>query len=171
MTEGLRTPAPSVWAMPCSHPKAARAAGSWLFTQTKHADDPAYKTPKCDPVGGGQVPVRGMFMLMLAFAILVGPANYFFCARKNKRIWMLWTSPALSALFIGVVFAYALLSDGIRPWGRSVVVTLLDEKSHMAATLGTTAWYAPMGAGSGLQFCAVRGGAHGGQGNQPIRLP
>ncbi len=131
---------------------AETSAGVFAGSAAKRADRPAVKTPDCPAVASGQVPVRGMFMLMLVFAIAVGPVNYILCAVKNRRIWMLWTSPAIAAVFIAAVFAYALLSDGIRPWGRSVVVTWLDEKDHYAVTLGTTAWYAPMLPSKGLTF-------------------
>ncbi len=140
---------------------AEPAAGMFAGSEAKRGDRPAAQTPDCPPVASGQVPVRGMFMLMLVFAIVVGPANYALCALKNKRIWMLWTSPAIAGVFIAAVFAYALFSDGIRPWGRSAVVTLLDEKAHSAVTLGTTAWYAPMLPSKGLTFGStteVRGG-------------
>lgn len=131
---------------------AERPAGASAFMETGRADSPAKKTPECAAAATGEVPVRGMFLLMLAFAVLVGPVNYLVCAKKNKRIWMLWTSPAIAGVFIAAVFAYALISDGIRPWGRTVAVTLLDEKSHSAVTLGTTAWYAPMLPSEGLRF-------------------
>lgn len=131
---------------------AEREAGHFAWLRAKEGDGPAVKTPECAPVASGQVAVRGMFLLMLVFAVVVGPVNYVFCARGNRRIWMLWTSPVIAGLFIAAVFAYALFSDGIRPWGRSAVVTLLDEKTHSAVTLGTTAWYAPMLPSEGLRF-------------------
>ncbi len=133
----------------------ARHAAADMFEQTKRAEQPAESTPECKPIEGGQIPVRGMFILMVVFAVAVGPANYFWCARCNRRIWILWTSPALAALFIAAVFAYALLSDGVRPWGQSAVVTLLDEKAHKSVTLGTTAWYAPILPGDGLSFSSM----------------
>jgi len=47
-------------------------------------------------VGSLTMPVRGLFVLVLFFAIVIGPVNLLLLSRKNMRIWILWTAPMLS---------------------------------------------------------------------------
>jgi hypothetical protein len=98
------------------------------------------------------VPVRGMFILMLAFAITIGPVNIIFLSRKRKRIWMLWTIPAISALTCLAVFAYSLISEGLTAHVRTEGITILDEASRTATTIGMTAFYSALTPGEGLHF-------------------
>ena len=98
------------------------------------------------------VPVGGITIIMLLFIVAVGPANIFLLARKNRRIWMLWTIPAISLVTCGVVFIYSLFSEGITPRIRMESVTLLDHTSKRATTLGRLAYYCPLTPSGGLQF-------------------
>ena len=98
------------------------------------------------------VPVGGITLIMLLFIVAVGPANIFLLARKNRRIWMLWTVPAISLATCGVVFVYSLFSEGITPRVRMESVTLLDHASKRATTLGRLAFYCPLTPSGGLSF-------------------
>jgi hypothetical protein len=102
-----------------------------------------------DEVG---VPVRGLFVLMVLFCIGIGPVNLWILGRKDRRIWMLWTVPAISLLTCLAVFGYMLISEGWHGHLRTESVTLLDETSHRATTFGWTAFYAPLTPGDGLHF-------------------
>jgi hypothetical protein len=99
-----------------------------------------------------QIPVRGLFVLMLAFSILIGPVNLWFLARRNRRMWLLWTVPGISLLTCLLVFGYMVASEG---WGghlRTEGLTLLDETTHRATSIGWTGFYAPLTPGDGLHF-------------------
>lgn len=98
------------------------------------------------------IPVRGVALIMLAFIIVVGPLNIFLLARKNRRIWMLWTVPLISFTTCGVVFLYSIFNEGITPTVRMEGVTLLDHTSHRATTLGRLAYYCPLTPSGGLRF-------------------
>ena len=65
-----------------------------------------------DDVG---VPLRGMFVLMVLFAVVVGPVSMIVLGRKNRRIWLLWTVPTLSVLCSLAVVGTLLFSHGGRP--------------------------------------------------------
>ncbi len=100
------------------------------------------------------VPVRGLMLLIIAFAVLIGPVNLWLLGRKRKRMWLLWTVPAISLLFSGAVWVYASFSEG---WGareRTEGITLLDERKLTATTLGVTAYYSTLTPGDGLRFDA-----------------
>ncbi len=99
-----------------------------------------------------RIPVRGIVFIMLAFILLVGPVNIFFCARANRRTAMLWTIPLISLVTCAIVFAYSLMSEGITASSRTEAVTILDQAAHRATTLARQAFYAPLTPGDGLRY-------------------
>jgi hypothetical protein len=99
-----------------------------------------------------QIPTRGIVIIMLAFVILIGPVNIIYLNRIKRRTWMLWTIPAISFATTLLVFAYSLLREGITPDTRIGGLTLLDQTSHRAATIGGTAFYCPLTPSAGLHF-------------------
>jgi hypothetical protein len=105
--------------------------------------------PVVDDLG---VPVRGLFALLILFGVAIGPVNLALLSRKNKRIWLLWTVPVLSAFFCLVVMGYMLAAEGWQGHARVGGFTLLDEGARRATTLGKTAFYSPMTPGDGLRF-------------------
>lgn len=98
------------------------------------------------------IPVRGVAFIMLLFIVLVGPLNIWLLARRNRRIWLLWTIPAISLVTCGIVFAYSLFSEGITPSVRVEGVTLLDHAARRATTLGRLGYYSPLTPAGGLRF-------------------
>jgi hypothetical protein len=105
--------------------------------------------PVADNVG---VPVRGLFLMMLLFVVLIGPVNLFVLARKKKKMWLYWTAPLISLVTCLAVSAYSILSEGWYGRARTQAFTILDEGSHRASTIGWTAFYTPLAPGDGLHF-------------------
>lgn len=99
-----------------------------------------------------QIPVRGIVFIMLAFILVVGPLNIFFCARANRRTAMLWTIPLISFITCAIVFGYSLASEGITPSLRTEAITVLDQAAHRATTLARQAFYTPLTPGGGLRY-------------------
>ncbi|HEY5232312.1 MAG TPA: hypothetical protein VIK35_02095 [Verrucomicrobiae bacterium] len=99
-----------------------------------------------------KIPVRGIVIIMLAFVIIIGPVNIIYLNRRKRRTWMLWTIPAISFATTLFVFAYSLLREGITPDTRIAGLTVIDQTSHRAATIGGTAFYCPLTPGGGLHF-------------------
>lgn len=99
-----------------------------------------------------RIPVRGIVFIMLAFILIVGPLNLFFCARANRRIAMLWTIPLISFVTCAIVFGYTLMSEGITPTTRTEAVTFLDQAAHRATTLARQAFYTPLTPGDGFRY-------------------
>ncbi|MGH9834987.1 MAG: hypothetical protein ACRD9Y_18355, partial [Blastocatellia bacterium] len=97
-------------------------------------------------------PVRGLFLLMLLFVVVIGPVNYLLLARRKKKLWLWWTVPAISLAASLGVFGYAILAEGWRGYARTEVMTVLDENAHRATTVGLTAFYAPLTPSDGLRF-------------------
>lgn len=98
------------------------------------------------------VPVGGLFVVMLAFVILIGPVNLLFLGRIKRRLWMFWTVPLVSFVTCATVFGYMILAEGWAGHLRTTSLTILDEASHRAATVGWTAFYSPLTPRGGLHF-------------------
>ncbi|MEM6854983.1 MAG: hypothetical protein AAF593_11305, partial [Planctomycetota bacterium] len=97
-----------------------------------------------------QVPARGLLGMMLLFTLLIGPVNVMLLSWLKRRMWLLWTIPAIAFVFAGAVLAYSILSEGVRPRAKTVAVTLLDQTTRQAVTRGFTGYYAPLTPGDGL---------------------
>ena len=65
---------------------------------------------------------------------------------------MLWTIPAISLATTLLVFAYSLLREGITPDTRIAGLTVLDQSTHRAATIGAEGFYCPLTPSGGLTF-------------------
>ena len=98
------------------------------------------------------IPVRPLFLLMLLFAVAIGPANLIVLSHKKRRIWMLWTTPVISLLTCLAVFAYATFAEGWKRHVRTEGLTILDERARRATTIGWTAFYSALTPGEGLHF-------------------
>lgn len=98
------------------------------------------------------IPVRSLFVLMLTFVIVIGPVNLIWLARRRKKIWMLWTVPAIALLTCLTVTGFAFFGDGVSAISRVETLTILDESSRRGATIGWTAFYAPITPSEGLRF-------------------
>lgn len=98
------------------------------------------------------IPVRGLLLIILIFAILMGPINLFILARKKRQIWLLWTVPVLSLTASIIIFGYATLAEGWKGSSRTLSLTILDENENLASTVGITAFYCPLTPREGLHF-------------------
>jgi hypothetical protein len=105
--------------------------------------------PVIDDLG---IPIKGLFVLMFLFTLAIGPINLLVLTRLKRRIWLLWTTPAISLCTCLAVFGYMLLSEGWHGQLRSETLTLLDESTHRATTIGWTGVYSPLTPGDGLHF-------------------
>lgn len=110
------------------------------------------------------VPMRGLFALVLVFALLVGPINLWWVNRRKRRLWLLWTVPLLSLVACLLVVSVAIFGEGIRQKSRSFGLTVLDQAAQRATTLAWSGYYSSL-ATDGLRFSrhtevAVLGGGN-----------
>ena len=98
------------------------------------------------------IPVRGLFLLMLVFAIVIGPVNLIVLSRKKRRIWMLWTIPVISLMTCLTVFLYATFAEGWNRYIRTEGLTILDQRINRATSIGWAAFYSALTPGDGLHF-------------------
>lgn len=118
-------------------------------TKTASAIEANTTFPVVDHFG---VPVGGMFIVMVLFCIVIGPVNLVVLSHYKRRLWMLWTVPAISLVTCFAVFGYMLAVEGWQADQRTEGVTVLDEAAHRATTLGWTAFYATLTPSEGLHY-------------------
>jgi hypothetical protein len=108
----------------------------------------------CLPIPGIKgSPVRSYLVILIAFSVLIGPANYLWLRRKRRQILIVLTTPLIAAIFILLLSGYAFFGEGLGITGRAESLTLLDQKTNHAATGATVSMYAfGMTPGKGLQF-------------------
>lgn len=103
-------------------------------------------------VEGLAIPVRGLFIAMLVFVVAIGPVNIAWLTRSRRRIWLLWTVPVCSFVTCAALVGYMLLTEGWHGHVRAEGITVLDESSQRAATVGWMGFYCPTTPGGGLHF-------------------
>src|SRR5262249_49818249 len=107
--------------------------------------------PPVDDLG---VPVRGLFAMMCLFAAVIGPGNVWVLSKWNRRIWLLWTVPAVALPTCACVFGYMVLAEGWQGHANVTALTVLDETQKRATTVGRASFYAPLTPSDGLRFDA-----------------
>jgi hypothetical protein len=127
---------------------------SWLQTEMPwpqiHA--PVSANTLFPVVDSLEVPVRGLFLVMLFFGLTIGPGNLYVLSRAKRRLWMLWTVPAVSLATCTAIFAYMISTEGLQGHVRTEGLTILDETNQRATSVGWTAFYSPLTPGDGLHF-------------------
>ena len=98
------------------------------------------RKPDLSPVPGTkQVPVYGFVGIAVLFALVVGPLNFWWCARRGRRYLILITTPLLSIGASVLLLGYGLLADGFTLRRSAVQVLTLDQASgRVSAWTGMT---------------------------------
>lgn len=92
----------------------------------------------------GRAPVAVFLLLIILFAVAIGPGN-FALARRFGRHMMLVTTPLLAMTTCGGIATFGAFSDGLfTVHAASSGVTLLDSEAHEATTVGVTGFYASL---------------------------
>jgi hypothetical protein len=99
------------------------------------------------------VPARAYLGILLLFAVVIGPLNYWLLRRRGRQVLVVLTAPLISAAFIAVLAGYAVAGQGFRVLGRAVTVTMIDQVTRQAVTRATVSLYAPgLTQSGGLRF-------------------
>jgi hypothetical protein len=129
-------------------------AESWGQTAKPLTEERSVTTANGDfpVVENVSTPVRGLFVVMLLFAVTIGPVNLYVLARTKRKIWMLWTVPAIALITSLAVLGYVYLREGWTGHERAEGLTILDELAGRATTVGWVGFYSPITPGDGLHF-------------------
>ncbi|MEO0512533.1 MAG: hypothetical protein AAF108_06505 [Planctomycetota bacterium] len=106
---------------------------------------------------GVTLPGRSLLVMLTLFAVGVGPVSLLVLRKYRRRTLLFVTAPLAAGVFSVTVFAYGLLSDGIRPRAMSRSVWLLDQGSREAVGLSHRAVYAPLSPRGGIRFGSSTG--------------
>ena len=83
--------------------------------------------------GTGSVPVGGFVTIAVLFAVLVGPVNLWWCARRGRRALLLVTTPLLSVIASVLLLGYGLIADGLALRRVAEQLVVLDPQHDRAA--------------------------------------
>jgi hypothetical protein len=98
------------------------------------------------------VPVYGFMVLITAFAVLIGPVNYFYLKRKRLLWLLLVTVPATALVTSVLLVGYSVAAHGFGIRSRIRSLTVLDQKSQQAVTVARLALFAGVAPSRGMQF-------------------
>ncbi len=98
------------------------------------------------------VPVYGFMVLITAFAVLIGPVNYFYLRRKRLLWLLLVTVPAMALVTSALLVGYSVAAHGFSIRSRIRSLTVLDQKSHSAVTVARLALFAGVAPARGMEF-------------------
>ncbi|MDR2642791.1 MAG: hypothetical protein LBC74_08350 [Planctomycetaceae bacterium] len=94
------------------------------------------------------VNIRLILVLIIVFAILIGPVNVFVLRSINRRIWLIWTVPATSLIASFLVLLVSFLSEGLLRQSSSLTCTVLDQRRGSATTFGFIGYYSTFSPGN-----------------------
>ncbi|MBL8695962.1 MAG: hypothetical protein JNJ88_17845 [Planctomycetes bacterium] len=100
--------------------------------------------------GLGQISPSFSVLLILAFALVIGPVNFLLIRRWNRPALLLLTIPVLSVGTATIVFTYALLRNGLDVSAVSCSFTVLDQRAHVADTAEAKSFYIGLNRWGGL---------------------
>ena len=98
--------------------------------------------------GTGTVPVGGFVTIAVLFAVLVGPANLWWCARRGRRSLLLVTTPVLSLIASALLLGYGLIADGLALRRVAEQVMVLDPQHDRAAVWTRVSVFAGLAPGA-----------------------
>ncbi len=153
---GVVMTAPAARVVDLGEPQIARLEKAWRHSREIWDDsrDPSAAHQRFAVADRVEIPVRGLFLVVLAFTVLVGPIHVALLTRYGKRIWMLWTVPAASLLTCALVVLYVMAGEGLVRFARTEGITVLDPGQRRATTVGWAGYYATLTPGQGLRFDA-----------------
>lgn len=127
------------WALP------ANRARDWSAIAAR-----GFRLPIPDVEG---VPARAYLAILIVFAILIGPVNYWVLRRKRQLVLLVLTAPIISAIFILLLGGYVIAGEGVGVRGRVMSFTMLDQARKQAVTRASASLYAAgLAPSGGLRF-------------------
>ncbi len=96
----------------------------------------------------GRVPVYGFVAIAVLFSLVVGPLNFWWCARQGRRHLLLLTTPLLSLAACTVLLVYGLVADGLGTRRLAVQVLVLDQHLGRASVWHGLSYFAGLAPGA-----------------------
>ncbi|MCR5381418.1 MAG: hypothetical protein K6G44_10590 [Lentisphaeria bacterium] len=99
-----------------------------------------------------EIPLFALFLVMIIFAVIIGPLNYWYLQRKGKQLLLVLTTPVISIVFCVIVFLFITFREGWQSHGAAVGFTLLDQTEHQATTYAKVIMNAAFRPSGGFRF-------------------
>lgn len=146
----FHAPAPSASAQPVP---ALYAIARGVTLPVPYWSSPHHDARLANPprVTGLDLPYRALTLILVCFAIIIGPVNLWFVRRAKRPVLLLVTVPAIALVFSLSIFAYGALAQGLDTRVTSLAVTWLDQRSHVASTNELRSVFAGMPVRNGWQ--------------------
>ena len=87
------------------------------------------------------VPVKSLVVLVIFFALIIGPVNMMVLSFWKRRVWLIWTIPLTSIVASFIVLGLVVFSEGLKKVTSARSVTILDQRRGEAMTSGIVGFY------------------------------
>ncbi|MBL8801543.1 MAG: hypothetical protein JNN27_06090 [Planctomycetes bacterium] len=98
-----------------------------------------------------QLPYRVFAVLLIGFAVLIGPVNFFVVSKRKRPALLLFTIPAISVAVTVLLLVYGILYQGLDVKTASWSTTVLDQRAHTASTIERRQLFAGLSPADGLR--------------------
>jgi hypothetical protein len=115
--------------------RASAARMSWLLDRSHELPIALGAEQSMRIPGLGAAPVRVFLVVILAFAVVAGPLNFWWLRRRKQPLWALVTVPALGFGTAALMLGFVVLRDGFDLRGVERSWSLLDQPRHEAAAI------------------------------------
>jgi hypothetical protein len=88
--------------------------------------------------------IKLIMVLIIVFAILIGPINIYVLSLIKRRIWLMWTVPLTSLAASVLVLGVSLFQEGFLRQSSSATYTVLDQQREEAITFGFVGFYSTL---------------------------
>jgi len=102
--------------------------------------------------GVGLAPVTEFQVLISLFVLVIGPVNYMLLRRWKRLHLLVLTIPAGALAVTAVLFAYAVICDGLSVRVRARSVTRIDQRRGQSVCWARLSYYAGLAPYGGLRF-------------------
>ena len=101
--------------------------------------------------GLATIPRHIFALLLILFALVIGPLNFYWIAKRKRPVLLLVTIPALALVTTVALLLYGIFFQGLDVKSASTSVALLDERLHRSACIEDRLWFAGLSPGAGLR--------------------
>lgn len=97
------------------------------------------------------LPLRSLMLLIIGFAILMGPVNFIWVKRMRKPMLLLVTVPSIALVTSATLLLYGVFSQGLDIKTKSRTWTVLDQRLGWSTTAEVRRVFAGSAPGEGLR--------------------
>lgn len=100
---------------------------------------------------GLQLPYRALMCVLIAFALVIGPLNFWFVRRSRKPALLLVTVPVIAVVFSLGLFAYGVAAQGLDARAATLTFAVLDQRTHRSTAVEVREVFVGMASADGLR--------------------